>query len=61
MIDDNTLQIQVDLLAALARIKNEKDPERELIADAIATLRQFMREQSKVSEAQPLFLPYVLK
>jgi hypothetical protein len=60
MIDDNTLQIQVDLQAAYARIKSDKDPERELIADAVATLRQFMKDQSKVSEAQ-LSLSYVAK
>ncbi len=61
MIDDNNLQIQVDLQAALARIKNDKDPEKELIADAVATLRQFMKEQSKVSEFQSFFLSYVLE
>ncbi|KAF8731589.1 hypothetical protein AX14_004659 [Amanita brunnescens Koide BX004] len=38
--------IQIDLQAALSRIKSKDDPEKELIIDAIATLRQFTKDQN---------------
>jgi hypothetical protein len=60
MVDDITLQIQIDLQAALARIKSDSDPEKELIIDAIATLRQFTKEQSMFHKC-PTFLSDFLK
>ena len=55
MVDDVTLQIQIELQAALARIKSDSDLEKQLIIDAIATLRQFTKEQS-VFHKCPIFL-----
>ncbi|KAK2460408.1 hypothetical protein APHAL10511_007573 [Amanita phalloides] len=42
--------IQVDLQAAHGRIKNDKDPEKIIISNAIATIRQFMKEQNALMD-----------